>query len=518
MFIQRILLLFVLVMLISQPTSHATVHIINGKIQAADGAPASADLKILETAGSKTTYSNFPHGYSISFPQHMIVDVSLSAIRTVFADDKMQIEVYYDNLGRSNASADDYIQYGRKFINNTRDHDILLEKTFWRNGLEVHLLKWSRRPLSRLAIDRRYYATAEIVKNNREIYTIFIKSNEPISNEMEFIDSFRIINQTGTAGIYLPSKQAKPSLNPETAKFFATYFAASSPLRWGIFHPNAPDALHHLEAIEQKLDYHFPFVVRYQPLGDEVPFVALNRAYLDRRYVELTLQTYYYDKDNASVMYDILDGKYDDYFRQYAKDLRAFSHPVLFRLNNEMNGDWCWYSSFHTAKDTEIYKEVWRYIYFLFKQEGVDNVLWVWNPHDRSFPDFSWNHYLAYYPGDDVVDIVGMTGYNTGNYFSGEYWREFQDIYAPLYQEYTNLFNKPLMITEFGANSFGGNKTAWVKQMFQEIKKFEKIKVAIWWSGIDRDSEGRAARIYRLDENDSVIGAFREGLKDYREK
>jgi beta-mannanase len=172
----------------------------------------------------------------------------------------------------------------------------------------------------------------------------------------------------------------------------------------------------------------------------------------------------------------------------------------------------------HTAKDTEIYKSVWRYVHSLFKQEGVNNVLWVWNPHDRSFPNFSWNHYLAYYPGDDVVDIVGMTGYNTGNYFSGETWREFQDIYTPLYQEYNNNFHKPLMITEFGANSFGGDKAAWVERMFQDISKFARIKVAIWWSGVDRDSEGNAARIYRLDENDRVIGAFREGFKDYRKK
>jgi hypothetical protein len=316
----------------------------------------------------------------------------------------------------------------------------------------------------------------------------------------------------------LQVEPAKSSLNQETENFFATYFAESSPLSWGIFHPNAPDSLSQLEAIEQKVDYQFPFLIRYQPMGDDVPIIALSRAYLEHRYVELTLQTYFYDKDNASVMYDILDGKYDNYFRQYAKDLKAFSHPILFRLNNEMNGDWCWYSSLHTAKDTEIYKSVWRYVHSLFKQEGVNNVLWVWNPHDRSFPNFSWNHYLAYYPGDDVVDIVGMTGYNTGNYFSGETWREFQDIYTPLYQEYSNIFHKPLMITEFGANSFGGDKAAWVEQMFQDMKKFERIKVAIWWSGIDRDSEGNAARIYRLDENDRVISAFREGFKDYRKK
>ena len=515
---QRIILFLLLLLLTVNPAAQATVSIVNGAIPTIDAAQTGEDLKTIETTGATSSYTDYPLGYRISYPKHMRVDVSLSAIRSVFSDDKTRIEVYYDNLTEPAASANEYIHYGRRFADNSKDHTIQMDKTFWQRGAEVHLLKWARRPLSRIVNDKRFYATAEIIKNEREVYTIFIKSTEPIVNEMDIISSFHLIKQSGSAGIYLPISQAVLSLNQETRDFYHTYFAETSPLRWGIFQVEAPEVMHHLQTIEQKIDYRFPFLVRYQPLGDDVPLIGLNIAYSNRKYVELTLQTYFYDRNNTSVMYDILDGKYDDYFLQYAKGLKLFAHPVLFRLNNEMNGDWCWYSSFHTGKDTEIYKSVWRYIHKLFDQEGVNNVLWVWNPHDRSFPNFSWNHYLTYYPGDDVVDIVGITGYNTGNYFPGETWRDFREIYTPLYREYTSIFNKPLMITEFGASSFGGDKPAWIKQMFLEMKQFERIKVAIWWSGIDWDSEGRAGRIYRLDENESVLEAFREGLKPYQEK
>ena len=43
--------------------------------------------------------------------------------------------------------------------------------------------------------------------------------------------------------------------------------------------------------------------------------------------------------DNSSIIYDILNGKYDDFFRLYAQKIKEFNHPILFRLNNEMNGD-----------------------------------------------------------------------------------------------------------------------------------------------------------------------------------
>lgn len=512
----RILFLLLMILMTTIPVSTAATRIINGEIPPLHGAQTGEDVKLIEPAGLYTLYTDFPLGYRIAYPKHMRVDVSLSRVRTVFADENTRIEVYYDNFTDSDTTVNDYIHYGRRFIDNTKDHTILLDKVISLNGHETHVLKWTRRPLRRIEVDMRYYLTAEIVKNEREVYTVFIKSAKPITQEMDILNSFQFVERSGTAGIYLPLNKKELLVNDETEEFLKTYFGETSPLSWGIFQVEAPEVMRHLESIEENLSYRFPFLVRYQPLGDEVPLMGLNTAYAKGKYIELTLQTYFYDKSNISNMYDILDGKYDEYLHQYAKDLRAFNHPVLFRLNNEMNGDWCWYSSYHTAKDTEIYKAVWRYIHTIFDSEEVDNVLWVWNPHDRSFPNFSWNHYLTYYPGDDVVDIVGITGYNTGTYFPGETWREFREIYTPLYTEYTTIFDKPLMITEFGANSYGGDKPAWIRQMFKNMKEFSRIKVAIWWSGVDLDSEGRPGRIYRLDENESVLNAFREGLSSYR--
>ena len=177
-----------------------------------------------------------------------------------------------------------------------------------------------------------------------------------------------------------------------------------------------------------------------------------------------------------------------------------------------MNGDWCWYSAFYTARDASLYRSVWRYLHRYFADQGVTNLIWVWNPHDIALPAFAWNHHLMYYPGDDVVDVVGLTGYNTGTYFPGEKWRTFQEIYDPLYAEYSALYNKPFMITEFAANSVGGDKPAWIRQMFQDTQRYPNIKVAVWWNGVDYDVNDQPGRVYLIDQTPEVVAAMREGL------
>ena len=481
----------------------------------------SENSHIVPIAEGKNRYINYADGYRIDYPSHMEVDVSLEAVKTVIRDKEWEIEIYYDNFYNTLHSANSYINYGNKFIQNTKDHKKEYEATVHIGGKRTHLLKWSRKKFDKVKNDKNYYVCAEIVKNNKEVYTIFIKSSRAFYNYedyMDIISSFRIIEKKGKPTINTTFKIVDRNLNHETKEFYEKYFLNSDKLIWGIFEPTAPGSLSYLRSLEEKLDYEFEFLVRYQSLDTDMPLEELKKAYDNNRYVELTLQTMHMQGDNKSITYDILDGKYDDYFNKYAKKIKEFNHPVLFRLNNEMNGDWCVYSSYHSSKDTNLYKEVWKYVYGIFEKNGVDNVLWVWNPHDLSFPNFKWNHYLNYYPGDEYVDIVGLTGYNTGNYYPGEVWRNFDKIYPQLYDEYMSIFEHPFMITEFGANEVGGNKVKWVDDMFAYMKKypFKNIKGARWWNGIDWDSNKNPARIYRLDNRDDVIQAFRRGLKDYK--
>lgn len=498
-------------------------YIINGSLTDSSETGSQDDLKEIDDYNDwYNRYTDHPAGYRVIYPRSMAIDVSLSTVRTTFSDENTKIEIYYDNFNDAQTTAQDYIFYGNKFLRNTNDHTVTHDSTFFVHSNQAHLLKWDRRRLARIENDKNHYACAEIVKNSHEVFTIFIKSSQPIENEMDIITSFEMIEQQGTSHAYKKDAPSSSRLNSETIRFYRKYFSPDTTLTWGLFEPSAPETFCYLDPLEQTLDHTFPILLRYQSLEENAPIHGLATAYEKGRYIELTLQTVNpglanalqpkTNDDNARLVYEILDGSYDDYLHEYARRLKSFGHPVLFRLNNEMNGDWCWYSAYYTSKDADLYIALWKYIHTIFAAEGVDNVLWVWNPHDLSRPNFKWNHFLTYYPGDEYVDIIGMTGYNTGTYFPGEKWREFDEIYTPLYSEYSAVFNKPFMITEFASNSVGGDKAAWIRNMFNSMDKFPGIKVAVWWSGIDYDEKGKPGRIYLIDENEEYLNIFRERL------
>ena len=145
----------------------------------------------------------------------------------------------------------------------------------------------------------------------------------------------------------------------------------------------------------------------------------------------------------------------------------------------------------------------------------MDNCIWIFNPHDRSAPPSKWNDALAYYPGNEYVQLLGVTGYNNGTYYShqAETWRSFAEIYdrvEELYQPHFSTF--PWIITEFASSGIGGDKAQWIRDMFQQIGEYENIKIAVWFSHADYDGE-TPARTYWLDETQESLQAFKEGLQ-----
>ncbi|PKM78086.1 MAG: hypothetical protein CVU90_03415 [Firmicutes bacterium HGW-Firmicutes-15] len=145
----------------------------------------------------------------------------------------------------------------------------------------------------------------------------------------------------------------------------------------------------------------------------------------------------------------------------------------------------------------------------MIKQEGASNVLFVWNPHDRTYPNFKWNSPELYYPGSEYVDWVGLTCYNDGTSYPYGIWRNFNDMYRPVYNDYLLKYpRKPFMITEFSCNEAGGDKTAWIKECLSSLKNYPNIRIAVWFDKI----EGKW--LYRIDSQPSSKEAFKQGIKD----
>lgn len=467
-------------------------------------------------------YTNHELGYQLNYPTDMTVDTSLGDACTILRDDTCQVEIYYQPV--KNSSYASYVNYSNSGLRkNTVDHKNFYTAQTTINGKTAQVTTWNRDVLKQVKNDRNYYYTVDIRKNATEAYSIFIKSNRYIGQDSKYmylINSFRTIQKNGgsnpTVFAEAPEDTQKRTakLNMETRFVLNQYFGENAPLTWGIFEPTAPGDMSKLMKLENQMGQRFKFILYYHHLFGQTPIETVSRglkdAYSNGYITELTLQTSTYNADNA--MYDILNGEQDAYLNRYAREIAAFGHPVLLRFGNEMNGDWCIYSAYHTSKDTEIYKACYRYIHDIFEKNGATNVLWVWNPNEKSFPNFSWNAMEMYYPGNEYVDIIGLTGYNTGTYYSGETWRSFDSIYSAIYPKYDAMFTQPMMITEFGCSSIGGDKPMWIANMFRNITKFPGIKVAIWWNGCDWAVPGEVpARPYWVNETEATLNSFRDG-------
>lgn len=488
-------------------------------------AHAKGVFDVKNYADGSHDFINYGLGYSFTIPDGLeVVDMADATYRATLANDTTRLEVFRQDLPES-SEQDIYLSYSNQFLDNTQDFTKTFEDATKTDNTIAHFLAWEREKFAAVEGDQNYFGLVDYVVNGTEVYCFLFSSEEPIESSTlaSLYESIKTFGPSVTPRDYPRFAGARTGLNEETQAFYNKYFSEDSSLSWGMFDPQATaESTEDLTELENDLDYHFDILLHYNniQLGEAYQegyaYNTLQKYWEHGSITELTLQTQIYDPtETSNAVFDILNGDYDDFLHSYAAEIASFGHPVLFRPFNEMNGDWCTYSAHWAGRNCNVYVELYRYIYNIFEEEGANaNTLWIWNPNEKSFPNYAWNAADNYYPGDEYVDIVGITGYNTGDFYEDETWRSFNEIYAPLYAQVEQQYKQPLMITEFASASHGGDKAEWVEDMFKQIKKYPRIKVAVWWDGADRTEDKTIARNYYIDENDEILDIFRENLPD----
>ena len=81
--------------------------------------------------------------------------------------------------------------------------------------------------------------------------------------------------------------------------------------------------------------------------------------------------------------------------------------PVLFRPWHEHTGSWFWWGQAHCTADQ--YKALWQMTTQRLKEREVVNALYAYSPGTE--PDGDETKYLERYPGDDIIDLMGLDCY-----------------------------------------------------------------------------------------------------------
>ncbi|MFC7535671.1 glycoside hydrolase family 26 protein [Actinoplanes sp. GCM10030250] len=195
---------------------------------------------------------------------------------------------------------------------------------------------------------------------------------------------------------------------------------------------------------------------------------------------------------------DILNGKSDETIARAARHLRDLGRPLMLRWGWEMNGGWYDWGGAKNGKDPAGYISCYRRLHRIFGEEGADNVAWVWSPNWNHNPREAWNRTENYYPGDEFVDWVGVSGYNL-------HQESPATLFDTIYQQFSP--RKPIIITETGAMEKGGTtKADWITEFARYVGERPAIGAVTWF---DTDTHFSYPEKWRVDTDPKSLAAYR---------
>jgi mannan endo-1,4-beta-mannosidase len=204
------------------------------------------------------------------------------------------------------------------------------------------------------------------------------------------------------------------------------------------------------------------------------------------------------DPTDASIA-AIAAGDYDDYLREYADAVRDFRHSVVIAFGHEMNASWYSWGYGHVAPGTFV--AAWRHIVTLFRQEGADNVTWLWAVQaDRS----GTGPIAAWWPGSQYVNWVGVDGfyYRPGDTFSSVFGRTINQLQA--------LTRLPVLLSETAVGPDAG-QFAKIQDLFRGMASHQTLGL-VWFDVAQRG--GVYQQDWRIEDSPTAEYSFRLGVRD----
>ena len=206
---------------------------------------------------------------------------------------------------------------------------------------------------------------------------------------------------------------------------------------------------------------------------------------------------------------DLVDGRADEYIRDYAKGVKNYGEEIWLRPLHEANGDWYdWGVGKEGAGNTDAnVAEAFRHIVKIFREENVENVKWVWTTNASNAGKGST--LTGNYPGDEYVDYISIDGYNWGKCQSWSSWQTtFTQVFKKAYNALANI-DKPLFIAEISSSELGGNKAEWITDMFEHFATdFSRVFAVMWFSQSKEANEGDWA----LNTSQAAVDAWKAGI------
>lgn len=235
------------------------------------------------------------------------------------------------------------------------------------------------------------------------------------------------------------------------------------------------------------------------------------------------------EQDVAEPLYTldaIIGGEFDQDLGSWFADAREYGSPLILEFGTEVNGEWfSWNGSWNGGGETEGYgddaspdgperfRDAYRHIISIAREEGAANIVWVFHFDRLSVPDDDWNSVPAYYPGDEWIDWIGVSVYGPVEPGDNEV-RGFRDLMDEAYSMAEEISNeKPVVISEFGATDGSPyfDQADWGREALTEITsgRWPRLIGFSWWNEKwQNDDDPRNDSDLMLQDNPELAAAF----------
>jgi hypothetical protein len=108
------------------------------------------------------------------------------------------------------------------------------------------------------------------------------------------------------------------------------------------------------------------------------------------------------------------------------------------------------------------------------------------------------------------VDWIGITGFNRGLTLADTVWSPFDWVVSESYLEVAG-YGRPVMIAETATPEIGGDKAAWIRDMFGALaSRYPRIGAVVWFDARDRDHPHLGD--WRINSSRRSAAAFRRAI------
>ena len=183
---------------------------------------------------------------------------------------------------------------------------------------------------------------------------------------------------------------------------------------------------------------------------------------------------------------------------------RGDGRSLLIAPMQEMNGNWVPY-----GMDPGNYRLAFRRFVEIARHYGLDEtrVRWVFAPNGWSVPPYTMEDD---YPGDALVDVVGVSSYNFGALV--DFWTPVEwAITAALDEVRTFAPDKPFILAQVGSSTAGGDRDAWLREMFQVTVRDPNV-VGLVYFNFDKETDWKVWRDHQVSRG-WIDGSSMRGVR-----